>query len=121
MQLNCNGLTISNGLSRGPYAPTIRYHNNTFYVRNTLINGQGNARNFFVTATNPANLWSEPYWLDGAPGIDPLLIFDDDGRAWYTGNRMPVAGANYPHHKETWLQELDLETMQRDPTYPFCN
>lgn len=125
-QLNLDGLVISNGLSRGLYAPTIRHHNGTFYVANTwvgndydlLVNGQGHERNFIVTAVDPTGPWSEPYWLVDAPGIDPSLFFDDDGRAWYTGNRVPPQGAQYPHHKEIYLQELNLDTMQlMGPTY----
>ncbi len=97
--------------SGGLYAPTIRYFNGMFYVINTLVNGKSKAGNFIVTATNPAGPWSEPYWLEGAPGIDPSLFFDDDGRAWYTGNREPDQ-SQYAAHREIWLQELDLQSMQ---------
>jgi alpha-N-arabinofuranosidase len=65
--------------SRGIFAPTIRYHNGTFYMITTLIDTGGN---FFVTATNPAGPWSEPVWID-KPGIDPSLFFDDDGTVFY--------------------------------------
>jgi alpha-N-arabinofuranosidase len=113
-QLPLDGLPASHGL----YAPTIRYHDGTFYVINTLVNsfnpdeGEKGIRNFIVTATDPAGPWSEPYWLDDAPGIDPSLMFDDDGRVWYTGNRVPPAGESYSGHREIWLQELDLAAMQ---------
>ena len=43
----------------------------------------------------PNGPWSEPYWLEDAPGIDPSLLFDDDGRAWYCGNRIPSTGEEY--------------------------
>ena len=127
-QLNLDGIAASRGL----YAPTIRYHDPSgdgdgrFYITNTLvdsaydtyINDGVHERNFIITAKDPAGPWSEPYWLAGAPGIDPSLFFDDapsgagSGRAWYTGNRVPPGGAAYPHHKEIWLQELDLDSMQ---------
>jgi xylan 1,4-beta-xylosidase len=97
--------------SRGLYAPTIRYSNGTFYVINTLVDGKAKSGNFIVTATDPAGPWSEPYWLESAPGIDPSLFFDDDGRAWYTGNRTP-ARSQYEEHREIWLQELDLQSMR---------
>lgn len=106
-QLPLDGVYASGGL----YAPTIRYHNGTFYVINTLVGGTAQKGNFIVTATSPTGPWSEPYWLDNAPGIDPSLFFDDDGRAWYVGNRA-VANGRYPGHNEIWLQELDLNTMQ---------
>ena len=97
--------------SRGLYAPTIRYSNGTFYVINTLVDGKTKSGNFIVTATDPAGPWSEPYWLESAPGIDPSLFFDDDGLAWYTGNRIPDQ-RQYESHREIWLQELDLQSMR---------
>lgn len=30
---------------------------------------------------------------------------------WYTGNRIPPHGENYPGHREIWLQEFDLKRM----------
>jgi len=107
-QLPLDGIRPSGGL----YAPTIRYHIGKFFVINTLVDGLDKKGNFIVTASNPAGPWSEPYWLEDAPGIDPSLFFDDDGRAWYCGNRIPLTGEEYNGHKEIWLQELDLEKMQ---------
>lgn len=107
-QLPLDGIAPSAGL----YAPTIRYHEGMFYVINTLMNGLQESGNFIVTAVDPAGPWSEPYWLEDAPGIDPSLFFDDDGRCWYTGNRVPLNGEDFVGHREIWLQELDLTTMQ---------
>jgi alpha-N-arabinofuranosidase len=78
---------------------------------NTLVDGKTKSGNFIVTASDPAGPWSEPYWLEGAPGIDPSLFFDEDGRAWYTGNRVP-SQIQYEGHREIWLQELDLQSMR---------
>ena len=107
-QLNLDNIRPSGGL----YAPTIRYHEGTFYVINTLVDGQKESGNFLVTATDIHGPWSDPYWLEDAPGIDPSLFFDDDGRAWYVGNREPPAGSQYDGHREIWLQELDLQEMR---------
>jgi xylan 1,4-beta-xylosidase len=96
--------------SGGLYAPTIRQHNGTFYVINTLVDGKGRQGNFIVTATQPQGPWSEPYWLN-ADGIDPSLFFDDDGRCWYVGTHLNEEG-HYKGHTEIFLQELDLESMQ---------
>jgi xylan 1,4-beta-xylosidase len=96
--------------SGGLYAPTIRFSEGVFYVINTLVDGKTKAGNFIVTATDPAGPWSEPFWLENAPGIDPSLFFDDDGRVWYVGNRM-AAHDQYRGHTEIWLQELDLGNM----------
>jgi xylan 1,4-beta-xylosidase len=111
-QLPLDGVRPSGGL----YAPTIRYSNGVFYVINTLVAGLTKAGNFIVTATDPAGPWSEPYWLESAPGIDPSLFFDDadtncHGRVWYVGNRMAMQ-SQYEGHTEIWLQELDLNTMR---------
>lgn len=97
--------------SGGLYAPTIRYSRSVFYVINTLVDGNTKAGNFIVTASDPAGPWSEPIWLESAPGFDPSLFFDDDGRVWYTGNRMAVH-SQYEGHTEIWLQKLDLGTMR---------
>lgn len=75
-QLNLDHARASGGI----YAPTLRWHNGTFYLITTLVDRGGN---FFVTATNAAGPWSEPVWID-ASGIDPSLLFDDDGAVYYT-------------------------------------
>ncbi|MCR6111863.1 glycoside hydrolase family 43 protein [Bacillus sp. A301a_S52] len=105
-QLNLDGTPCSKGI----YAPTLRYHEGTFYMITTFVVSQtGTRKNFYVTATDPAGPWSDPYWFTDAPGIDPSLFFDDDGRVYYTGNRRPPTGQNYPKHMEIWLQEVDLQ------------
>jgi alpha-N-arabinofuranosidase len=106
-QLPLDEIRFSGGL----YAPTIRYSDGVFYVINTLVDGKSQSGNFIVTATNPAGPWSEPIWLENAPGFDPSLFFDDNGRVWCTGNRLAEDGY-YPGHTEIWLQELDLESMR---------
>src|SRR5512137_1679850 len=70
-QLNLDGVRASGGL----YAPTLRHHAGTFYVVNTLVDGLKERGNFIVTAADPAGPWSEPTWLNDAPGIDPSLLF----------------------------------------------
>ncbi len=76
-QLPLNKVRASGGI----YAPTLRYHNGTFYMVTTNIDGGGN---FYITAKNPAGPWSEPVWLNDGGGIDPSLFFDDDGKVYYT-------------------------------------
>jgi alpha-N-arabinofuranosidase len=97
------------GHSRGLFAPTIRYHKGTFYVLCTNVDHGGN---FIVTAKDPAGPWSDPVWLKDAPGIDPSIFFDDDGRAWYHGTRPASEGPAYSGNWEVWIQELDLTTLQ---------
>ncbi len=97
------------GHSRGIFAPTIRYNDGVWYMITTNISGGGN---FIVTAEKPEGPWSEPYFLDGAIGIDPSLFFDDDGKCYYTGTRENPTGATYNGDWEIWTQELDLKTMK---------
>lgn len=94
--------------SQGIFAPTIRYHDGVFYMITTNV---GYGGNFYVTATDPAGPWSDPIYLD-APGIDPSLFFDDDGRVYYTGTRPAPEGEKYSGNWEAWLQEIDLEKNQ---------
>lgn len=64
----------------GIYAPTIRYHEGTFYMTTTNTSG---VKNFIVTAKNPEGPWSEPIPV-AQEGIDPSLIFAPDGKVYYT-------------------------------------
>ena len=106
-QLDLDEIRPSGGL----FAPTIRHHNGAFYVINTLVDGKTRNGNFIVTATRTQGPWSEPYWLEGADGIDPSLFFDDDGRCWYVGTCLNEEGF-YTGHTEIYLQEFDLESMK---------
>lgn len=82
----------------GIFAPTIRYHEGVFYmVVTNVADGEGSG-NFYVQTTDPAGEWSDPVFLD-APGIDPSLFFDGDGRVYYTGTSDAMI----------YLQELDLK------------
>ena len=65
----------------GIYAPTIRYHEGTYYMITTNV---GNGGNFMVTASNPAGPWSEPIWLE-QQGIDPSLWFEN-GKCYMVSN-----------------------------------
>lgn len=95
-------------ISRGLFAPAIRYWNGRFFVTCTDIDGIGN---FVVTAENPAGPWSAPVVL-GAPGIDPSLFFDDDGTAWYVGTRPAPEGPAYFGNWEVWAQEFDADALR---------
>jgi xylan 1,4-beta-xylosidase len=97
--------------SGGLYAPTIRYSDGKFYAINTLVDGKTRSGNFIVTAEDPSGPWSEPHWLESAPGIDPSLLFDDDGRVWYCSNRMAL-NSQFEGHTEIYVQELNLDQMQ---------
>ena len=62
---------------------------------------------------NTAGPWSDPYYLgEDAPGIDPSLFFDDDGKCYYCGTRPNPEGVRYNGDWEIWVQELDLRQMK---------
>jgi xylan 1,4-beta-xylosidase len=95
----------SAGISRGVFAPAIRYDKGTFYMITTVVDRGGN---FFVTATNPAGPWSDPVWLpELAGGIDPSFFFDD-GRAYVVNNGPPPGPPLYNGHRAIWMQEFDV-------------
>ena len=99
----------SNG---GIHAPTIRYNKGVYYIISTNVyydaeNNKTDMVNFIITANNPAGPWSDPIHIEGAPGIDPDLFFDDNGRVWYVGNQAPE-NPSFDGEGEIWLQELDL-------------
>ncbi|WP_340106006.1 glycoside hydrolase family 43 protein [Rhodohalobacter sp. 8-1] len=101
-QLPVNGL----GLSRGIFAPTIEYHDGTFYVLSTLVDAGGN---FMVTTDDPTGEWSDLKWLDNVGGIDPSIFFDDDGTAYVLNNDAPEGGSTYEGHRAIWIREYDVE------------
>ena len=106
----------SNG---GIHAPTIRYNKGTFYIITTNVYYNEKSKttdfvNFIITAKDPAGPWSNPHVLDGAPGIDPDIFFDDDdddGKVWYLGTHAPEK-PNFPGEGEIWLQEIDIDNWK---------
>lgn len=74
-QVNLSKTTAWGGI----YAPTIRYHEGTFYMITTNVSSKGN---FIVHTDNPAGEWSEPVYIRQG-GIDPSLFFED-GKCYLT-------------------------------------
>jgi xylan 1,4-beta-xylosidase len=75
-QLNLDRCCPSGGI----FAPTIRFHEGTFYMVTTNVSSGGN---FYVTTRDPHGSWSEPIYIDEGY-FDPSLLFDDDGKVYYT-------------------------------------
>lgn len=104
----------SNG---GIHAPTIRYHDSTFYIITTNVYQPTKKEeptqfiNFIITAKHPEGPWSDPIIIKGAPGIDPDIFFDDDGKIWYTGTHAPEK-PNFQGEGEIWMQELHPTSFQ---------
>lgn len=73
-QLNLENVPPSGGI----FAPTLRFHNDTFYMVTTHKNKDAN---FYVWTTDPYGEWSDPVWLE-QDKIDPSFFFDDDGKVY---------------------------------------
>ena len=101
----------------GIHAPTIRYHKGKFYIITTNVYTPKDQSqptqfiNFIITADQIEGPWSEPHQLVGAPGIDPDIFFDEDGKVWYVGTHAPEK-PNFQGEGEIWLQEIDLENWR---------
>lgn len=105
-QLNLDGL----GVSRGIFAPSIRYNNGVYYVTCTLVDRGGN---FVVTAQSPAGPWSNPVWLPEIKGIDPSLFFDEDGKAYLLHNSIPPENKPlYDGHRTIRMHAFDTRSLQ---------
>lgn len=105
-QKSGNVLLASGGL----YAPTIRYNKGTFYIvcTNVLHGGptadQDKTENFIISTKDiHASKWSDPVYFNFR-GIDPSILFDDDGRVYIHGSRGPGPGTKIN------LFEVNIET-----------
>lgn len=106
-QVNFSGL----GTNRGLFAPTIEHHGGKFWIVNTCIECGGN---YAITADRPEGPWSDPIWL-GFGGIDPSLVFGEDGKAWIVYNDAPPGEPLYEGHRAIWLQGFDPVAMKMLP------
>ena len=101
----------------GIHAPSIRYHDGLFYIVTTNVYSPVDKSkptemvNFILTAKNPAGPWSDPYVIEGAPGIDPDIFFDDNGKVWFVGTH-DTGNPNKNGIGEIWIQELDLNNWK---------
>jgi xylan 1,4-beta-xylosidase len=91
--------------SSGVYAPTLRYHEDRFWLITTDVAGGGTV---VLSAADPAGPWSEPVRVPGVTGIDPDLAWDSDGRCWctYAGIEQvridPRTGRSLGHPRRLW-------------------
>jgi alpha-N-arabinofuranosidase len=99
------------GVSRGLYAPTIRYNKGTFYVICTNVSGGGN---FIVTAKQPQGPWSNPVLIPEANGIDPDIFFDEDGKVYISHNGPPPNNVSVHNgHRAIYMFEYDIVNKKR--------
>ncbi|KAI9157923.1 Non-reducing end alpha-L-arabinofuranosidase BoGH43A [Paramyrothecium foliicola] len=103
----------------GLYAPTIRFYNDTFYIVCTNLTGSNTMRpnedfqphNFLIACKDlrDPNSYSDPINFDFY-GIDPSLLFDDDGKVYMQGSFIH----GYSKKPATVIRqaEIDLQTGQ---------
>ncbi len=98
------------GVSRGLFAPAIRYNKGLFYVTCTLVDIGGN---FVVTAKRPEGPWSMPVWLREVNGIDPSLFFDDNGKAYLVYNSAaPDNEPLYDGHRTIRIRDFEAKGLR---------
>ena len=101
-----NGFHVEKNCGNGGVmAPTIRWHDGTFYLINCNFSDRGN---FIVTARDPAGPWSEPHWLDDVPGIDASIFFDDDGKCYIMGTARNWPDGRGGLRQGIWAAEYDI-------------
>jgi alpha-N-arabinofuranosidase len=94
--------------STGMFAPSIRHHNDTFYVICTCVGCKGN---FIVTATDPSGPWSDPIWIETGWCIDPTLFWDDDGTCYFlAAGIVDGAQGKWPGMNGIFMQQINPRT-----------
>lgn len=105
-QLNLDGA----GVSRGLFAPSISYHNGTFYIVCTEVSKLGN---FVITAKDPRGPWSNPVKIPEVNGIDPSLFFSKEGKAYIVYNSIPPNNVSlHDGHRTIRMYEFDAANLK---------
>jgi beta-xylosidase len=79
----------------GAWAPTIRFHEGTFWLAITDALGRGT---MVFTATDPAGPWSDGTVMEGVNGIDPDIAWDEDGTCYMTYSALRLHGDELGQH-----------------------
>ncbi|SDY60626.1 glycoside hydrolase family 43 protein [Herbiconiux ginsengi] len=91
----------------GAWAPTIRYRDGLFHLVITDAFGRGTLH---FTAERAEGPWSDGMVFDGIDGIDPDLVWDDEGNAYLTfsGLRVNPALPTFMQHRGLLQAKVDL-------------
>lgn len=106
--------------SAGVYAPTLRYHDGTFWL---IVTAVGSAGNVIFHASDPAGPWSDPVPVPGVRGIDPDLAWDDDGTCWCTFAGVsqvridPATGETFGEPRRIWSGTPDAKAPEAPHLY----
>ncbi len=102
---------------RGAWAPSLRYHDNKFYVY-FCTPDEGL---FVATTTDPRAKWELKHVLQVQQWEDPCPLWDDDGRAWLIRSKL-CGGPVYLHRmSDDGMSLLDngvliYEDQKENPT-----
>lgn len=104
--------------NRGTWAPSIRYHDGTYYVY-VCAPDEGL---FAFTTKNPLGDWACHHVKDVTGWIDPCPLWDDDGKAYllhaFAASRAGIKSILYLHRmSEDGLTILDNGHMAFDGTW----
>lgn len=100
----------SGGASSGIFAPTLRFHDDRFWLITTDIN-QVRSGQLLFSSPSADGPWSVPTVVAGIVGIDPDIAWDDDGTCYLTWCRLgaiaqvildPLTGAVLSEPREVW-------------------
>ena len=93
--------------SSGIFAPTLRYHDDQFWLITTIL-GSGVPEQVILRSASAHGPWSEPVTTTGAVGIDPDLAWDgDDCYLTWTSFAGPIPGINQARIDPTTAQLLE--------------
>lgn len=110
-QMNMKGIDTSNGF----FAPTLRYHDGTFFVAVSYVTlGPFHVKNMIFTTDDIKGTWSKPHLItDGTEWkIDPDLFFDEDGRVYFSANAQQPEYPDLGWRTEIRIQELDINRWE---------
>ncbi|AXG77685.1 glycoside hydrolase family 43 protein [Streptomyces paludis] len=90
----------------GAWAPTIRHHDGRFWCVVTDAMGRGS---LIFTAERPEGPWSEGTVMRGVSGIDPDIVWDEDGTCYvtYSGLQLDTSAGSATH--------LGIQQVRMDP------
>ncbi len=94
----------------GVWAPSIRYHEGTFYI----YWGDPDNGVFMVKTENPAGRWSKPLCvIEGKGLIDTCPLWDEDGRCYLVNG--------WANSRSRFASVLTVREMNAEGTQPISN
>jgi len=99
--------------SGGAWAPTIRFHDNRYWL--VVADMMGGRGNLLFTADSPTGPWSDGVVMD-VLGIDPDIAWDDEGTCYVTMSGFVLDDDQSLAHQG--ITQVTLDTDTGKPTSP---